>query len=194
MLVICKGIHLCALCWWSGVSRLWRSTSGADEELHYCALGPSHCDHAALDQSAKKLRAKLANSSRLQRYFCATSDHQVVAGRLQQRQLPLLETRNGRIDDAICFCTAGAERLAGPAARALRSVFREPLEQHVVWSHRCASFTHQSDQRIYSCLSHAAGATPRSIDPRWFLRRALYLAFVADVWTDWANQLVLPDG
>src|SRR5206468_7127904 len=187
MLVICKGIQLCALCWWSGVARLWRSTSGANEELHYCAPCPSHCDHAALDQSAKKLRAELANSSRLQRYFCATGGHQIAAGPLQQRQLPLLETRNGRIDYAICFCAAGVERPARSAARALRSVFRESVEQHAVWSYRCASSNHQPDQRIYSCLSHAAGATARSIDPCRFVRRARYLVVVADVRFDWAH-------
>src|SRR6266576_1297012 len=187
MFVVCKGVNFCALCWWSGVSCLLRSTSVADEELQHCAPGPCHCDHAALDQSAKKLRAKLANSSRLQRYFCATGGHQIAAGRLQQRQLPLLETRNGRIDYAICFCAAGVERLARSAARALRSVFRESLEQHAVWSYRCASFNHQPDQRIYSCLSHAAGATARSIDPCWFVRRARSLVVVADVRFDWAN-------
>src|SRR6266545_3582479 len=142
MLVACQGIHFCALCWWSGVSCLYWSTTGANEELHHCAPGPSHGDHAALDQSAKKLRAKLANSSRLQRYFCATGGHQIAAGRLQQRQLPLLETRNGRIDYAICFCAAGIERLARSAARAVRGILREPVEQHALWSYRCASFNY----------------------------------------------------
>src|SRR5437870_13197172 len=159
MLVICKGIHLCALCWWSGVSRLWWSTSGADEELHYCAPCPSHCDHAALDQSAKKLRAKLANSSRLQRYFCAARRHQIAFGRLQQRRLPLLETRNGRIDYALRFCAASAKCVTGPTARPLRRFLREPVEQYVVWSHRCATVDHQSDQRLYRCVADVAGAT-----------------------------------
>src|SRR6266436_5378946 len=51
-----------------------------------------------LEKKNKKLRTELANYSRLQHYFCATGDHQIATGRLQQRQLPLLETRNGRID------------------------------------------------------------------------------------------------
>src|SRR5262249_2470302 len=110
-------------------------TTGANEKLRDCAPGPGHCNHAALDQSAKKLRTKLANSSCPYGYFCTTRRHQIVTGRLQQRQLPILETGNSRIDYALCFCAAGAERLARPAARALRGILREPVEQHVVWSH-----------------------------------------------------------
>src|SRR6185312_16814321 len=97
----------------------------------------------ALDQSAQKLRAELAASFGPRRYFYATGGHQIAAGRLQQWQLPLSETRNGWIDYAICFCAARAERVAQQAARALRGIFREPVEQHAVWSHRCASFNHQ---------------------------------------------------
>jgi Predicted membrane-associated HD superfamily hydrolase len=69
-----------------------------------------------------------------------------------------------------------AERVAQPAARAVRGIFREPVEQHVVWSYRCASFNHQPDQRIYSCLSHAAGATRgRLIRAGFFVGLAIWL-------------------
>src|SRR4029453_13956967 len=169
MLDACKGSHFCAVRWWSGFPRLQRSTTGANEELRHCAPGPSHCDYAALDQSAKELRAKLANSSRARRYFFAVGGHQIAAGGLQQRQLPLLGTGNGRIYYTLCFCPVGAECLTRPAARALRGVLREPVEQHVIRSHRCPAFDNQSDQRIYSCLSHAPGATAQKIvRPRFF--------------------------
>src|SRR5262245_13186808 len=194
MLVAGKDIHFCAVCWWSSVPSLQRSTSGADKKLRHRPFGAGHCDHAALDQSAKKFRTELANSSRFQRYFCTTGGDQIATGSLQQRQLPLLETRNSRIDYAICFCATRVECLARPATRALRSVFREPMEQHVVWPHRCASSNHQSDQWIYSCFSHTAGSTAKQIDPCRLMCRPRHLAPVADVRIDRTNQLVLPDG
>src|SRR6266513_2286688 len=60
-------------------------------------------------------------------YFGSTNGHQALAGDLQQRQLPIFETRNGRIDHALCVCAACTERFAGTPPRTLRCIFCQPL-------------------------------------------------------------------
>jgi len=87
--------------------------------------------------------------------------HQIAAGPLQQRQLPLLETETAGLISHMLL-RAGVERPAR-SQHGFTQRFRESVEQHAVWSYRCASSNHQPDQRIYSCLSHAAGATTRRL-------------------------------
>src|SRR5262245_31394235 len=78
MLVASEDLDFCAVCWWSGVSCLQRSATGANEKLCHCAARPGYRDYSALDQSAKKFRAELANSSRLQRHPSAAGGYQIA--------------------------------------------------------------------------------------------------------------------
>ena len=107
---------------------------------------------------------------------------------LQQRQLSLLEARDGVVDRALCFCAARAERLAGPQSWALRCGFRQSLEQHSVWQNRRADARHRIDQRLHRRLAHPAGAPAQPADSCRVLGRARHLAAVAHLRADRPDQ------
>src|SRR5437667_7506063 len=80
-----KTVHFCRLCCRASLPYFQWATAGTDEKLRDRAALFSHCDDAALDQSAKDLFAKLARSSRFRNHPGAARGDEALTCALQWR-------------------------------------------------------------------------------------------------------------